>query len=89
MFQNNFGISSAQDREFVVQGLVNFGFVLLGVGSQLGRDLIAEKQWQLGSIILFKVLKIKRNTTSIIMENLSNRILTEQTVTQYIGILYR
>ncbi|EEZ98882.2 Fanconi anemia group I protein homolog-like Protein [Tribolium castaneum] len=80
--------ASAQDRDLVLQGLINFAFVLLGVGSALGRDPIAEKQWQLGSIILIKIIKRKRHTASIIVETLCNKIVTEQSVTQYIECLY-
>jgi Fanconi anemia group I protein len=81
-------IASAQDRDLILQGLVNFAFVLLGVGSALGRDLIAEKQWHLGTMILLKIIKRKRHTAPIIIEQLSNRIVTEHSVSQYIECLY-
>ncbi|RZC32682.1 FANCI HD2 domain containing protein [Asbolus verrucosus] len=79
---------SAQDRDLVLQGLVNFAFTLLGVGSPLGRDLVAEKQWHLGSMILFKIIKRKRHTAPVVIEQLSNRIISGHTVTQYIECIY-
>lgn len=73
------------DRELVLNGLVNLAFVLLGVGSQLGRDSIAEHQWQLGTMILFKIIKRKRHSASFIIEQLTSKILTNQSVYQYVG----
>ncbi|KAJ8983001.1 hypothetical protein NQ317_014296 [Molorchus minor] len=79
---------SLQDKESVIQGLVNFGFVLLAVGSSLGRDPIAEKQWNLGNIILLKIIKRKRHTALTIIQTLCNHIVTRQNVSQYIESLY-
>ncbi|KAJ8961413.1 hypothetical protein NQ318_014659 [Aromia moschata] len=78
---------SLQDRDLVIQGLVNFGFVLLGIGSALGRDLIAEKQWSLGNMILLKIIKRKRNIASTVIQTLCNHIVTRQNVSQYIDCL--
>ncbi|KAJ8938554.1 hypothetical protein NQ314_011443 [Rhamnusium bicolor] len=76
------------ERELVLQALVNFGFVLLGVGSGLGRDPIAEKQWNLGNMILLKIIKRKRHIAQTVIQTLSNHIVTGQSVSQYIECLY-
>lgn len=64
---------------------MKFAFILLGVGSALGRDLIAEKQWKLGSFILLKLVKRKRQITPEVIQTLNDRIITGQTVNQYTG----
>lgn len=69
----------------MVEGLVNFSFTLLGIGSALGRDPIAEKQWKLGIKILLKLIKRRRQIAPVVLQNLNNRILTGQNVGQYIG----
>lgn len=69
----------------VLQALVSFGFTLLGVGSALGRDPIAEKQWILGNMILVKIIKRKRIVAAVIIQTLSNQIVTRQSASQYIG----
>ncbi|KAJ8921771.1 hypothetical protein NQ315_008396 [Exocentrus adspersus] len=79
---------SLEDRELVLQALVNFGFVLLGMGSALGRDPIAEKQWNLGDMILMKIIKRKRHIAGTIIKTLSNHIVTRQSVSQYIELFY-
>ncbi|KAI4458189.1 hypothetical protein MML48_7g00003128 [Holotrichia oblita] len=48
--------NSLNERDLVIQGLVNLGFVLLGVGALLGREsLIAKKQWNLGKFVLLNL----------------------------------
>ncbi|XP_074025799.1 LOW QUALITY PROTEIN: Fanconi anemia complementation group I [Leptinotarsa decemlineata] len=79
---------SIHDRDLVLSALVKFGFALLGVGSALGRDMIAEKQWNLGNMILLKIIKRKRLIALSILQTLSNHIVTRQTVSQYIECLY-
>ncbi|XP_072384850.1 Fanconi anemia group I protein homolog [Diabrotica undecimpunctata] len=79
---------SLQDRDLVLSGLVNFAFVLLEVGSALGRDVIAEKQWSLGNTILLKIIKRKRLIALTILQTLGNHIVTRQSVSQYIECLY-
>ncbi|XP_018565780.1 Fanconi anemia group I protein [Anoplophora glabripennis] len=79
---------SFEDRDLVLQALVGFGFTLLGVGSALGRDPIAEKQWTLGNIILLKIIKRKRQIAAVIIQSLCNHIVTRQAVSQYIELLY-
>uniref|UniRef100_A0A6P7FIB2 Fanconi anemia group I protein homolog n=1 Tax=Diabrotica virgifera virgifera TaxID=50390 RepID=A0A6P7FIB2_DIAVI len=79
---------SLQDRDLVLSGLVNFAFVLLEVGSALGRDVIAEKQWSLGNTILLKIIKRKRLIALTILQKLGDHIVTRQSVTQYIECLY-
>lgn len=76
---------SVAERDLVVEGLVNFSFALLGIGSALGRDPIAEKQWKMGMKVLLKLIKRKRQIAAIALKTLNNRILTEQNVGQYIG----
>lgn len=76
---------SATERDLVVEGLVNFSFALLGIGSALGRDPIAEKQWKMGMKVLLKLIKRKREIAAIALKTLNNRILTEQNIGQYIG----
>lgn len=73
------------DRDLTLRALVNFAFVLLGIGSALGRDIMAEKQWTLGNMILLKIIKRKRHIAPNIIETLSNHIVTGHNVTQYIG----
>ncbi|CAH2009829.1 unnamed protein product [Acanthoscelides obtectus] len=79
---------SIEDRELMLQALVNFGFVLLGVGAALGRDVLAEKQWHLGNMILLKIIKRKQHTAMTIIQTLCNNIITRQSATQYIECLY-
>nr|CAI5817017.1 unnamed protein product [Callosobruchus analis] len=79
---------SIEDRELILEALVNFGFVLLGVGSALGRDIIAEKQWNLGNMILLKIIKRKQHTAMTIIQTLCNNIVTRQSAMQYIECLY-
>lgn len=76
---------SVEERELVIEGLVKFAYVLLGVGSALGRDIIAEKQWKLGSQILLKLVKRKRQIAPDVIQTLGNCILTGQNVGQYTG----
>lgn len=78
---------SIADRHLVVQGLVQLAYVLLGVNVMLVKDgnLIAEKHWQLGKMILLKIIKKKRHVAPFIITSLSNRIVTGQNVFQYIG----
>lgn len=78
-------VYSVAERDLVVEGLVNFSFALLGTGSALGRDPIAEKQWKLGIKVLLKLIKRKREIASVVLKTLNNRILTEKNVGQYIG----
>ncbi|XP_056642069.1 Fanconi anemia group I protein isoform X1 [Diorhabda sublineata] len=80
--------SSLQDRDLVISGLVNFAFVLLEVGSALGRDVIAEKQWNLGNMILLKIIKRKSSIASNIIKTLGNHIVSRQSVSQYIECFY-
>ncbi|KAH1013955.1 hypothetical protein HUJ04_002869 [Dendroctonus ponderosae] len=79
----NFG-----DREFILESIANLGFALLSVGSALGRDVIAEKQWTLGTMIILKVMKKKRSIAPIILNTFASHILTRQSATQYIECLY-
>ncbi|CAG9823300.1 unnamed protein product [Phaedon cochleariae] len=79
---------SVEERDLVLSALVSFAFTLLGVGSALGRDIIAEKQWNLGNLILLKVIKRKRQIALTIIQTLSNHIVTRQSVSQYIECLY-
>lgn len=78
-------VFSVAERDLVVEGLVNFSFALLGIGSALGRDSIAEKQWKLGIKILLKLVKRRRQIAPVILKTLENRIVTGQNVNQYIG----
>lgn len=77
---------SVAERDYVVEGLMNFSFALLGIGSALGRDPIAEKQWKLGIKLLLKLMKRRSHIASVVLKTLNNNILTEQNVGQYIGI---
>ncbi|KAF2901837.1 hypothetical protein ILUMI_04348 [Ignelater luminosus] len=74
------------DRHLVVQGLVQLAYILLGVNAMLIKDgtVIAEKHWQLGKIILLKIIKKKRHVAPFIITSLSNRIVTGQNAFQYI-----
>lgn len=74
-----------RDREFLLEALVNFGFTLLSVSFALGRDAIVEKQWILGTMILLKIIKKRRNVASIVLKTFCNHILTRNSATQYIG----
>lgn len=78
-------ICSIEERDLVVQGLVNLAYVLLGVGSALGRDPIAEKQWKLGQLILLKIIKRKRQIAPDVIQRITNHIFTGQSVNQYTG----
>lgn len=79
---------SIEERDLVIEGLVNLAFIFLGVGSALGRDLVAEKQWKLGSKLLLKLVKRKRQIVPTVIQTLNNRILTGQSVSQYTGNFY-
>lgn len=72
----------------MLEGLATLSFTLLGIGSPLGRDPIAEKQWKLGTKILLKLLKRKRQIAPIILQTLTNRILTGHSVNQYTECVY-
>lgn len=78
---------SLNNRPLVIQGLVILANTLLGVGSVLGRDgdLIAIRQWEIGKMIIIKVIKKKRRIAPVVITSLSNRIVTGQNVYQYIG----
>ncbi|XP_060518299.1 Fanconi anemia group I protein isoform X2 [Cylas formicarius] len=76
------------DKELVLQPMVNFGFALLSVGSALGRDIIAEKQWSLGTMILLKIIKYKRHVAPVILKTFTNNIFSRQNAIQYIECLY-
>lgn len=65
--------------------MVNLAYALLAVGSIVGKDLISEKQWKLGTNILLKIVKRKRQVASCIMSSLRDRIATGDNTTQYIG----
>lgn len=67
---------------------MNFAFILLKVGAGLGRDLIAEKQWHLGNMILFKIFKGKRQAAPTIIQTISNRIISGQNVSHYVEFMY-
>ncbi|XP_066260512.1 Fanconi anemia group I protein homolog [Euwallacea similis] len=76
------------DREVLLEAFANFGFALLNVGSALGRDVIAEQQWNLGTMILLKIIKKKLNVVPVILKTFCNHILTRQSARQYIECLY-
>ncbi|KAL3277410.1 hypothetical protein HHI36_012759 [Cryptolaemus montrouzieri] len=83
--------ASMKDRDTVLQGMVNFAFVLLNIKSGLPLifiDPIAEKEWNLGILILLKIVRHKRNKGGVIVKELINNVLTDQNVTQYIECLY-
>lgn len=71
-----------------MKGLVSLGFVLLGVGSQLGRDIIAEKQWELGINIFVELIKKKRHIASTVIQTICNHILTDSNPMQYIRLYH-
>ncbi|CAH0559213.1 unnamed protein product [Brassicogethes aeneus] len=79
---------SLTNRDLTLQAMVNFAFVLLRIGSGLGRDAMAERQWIIGNMILLKIIKRKRNIAPNIIQMLSNNIVTGHNVTQYIECLY-
>ncbi|KAK9874973.1 hypothetical protein WA026_005789 [Henosepilachna vigintioctopunctata] len=82
---------SLQDRDIVLQGLINFAFVVLSIKNRLPgiyTDPIVEKQWNLGMLIIIKVCRHKRHKAGIILQEVINNILTDQNVTQYIDCLY-
>ncbi|XP_050310128.1 Fanconi anemia group I protein [Anthonomus grandis grandis] len=81
-------IMNLGDREFLLEAFANFGFALLSVGSALGRDPIAEKQWNLGTLILLKIIKKRINIASIVLKMFCNHILTRHSAPQYIECLY-
>lgn len=77
---------SLNDRDLVIQGLVNLGFVLLGVGVLMGRELlITKKQWNLGKYILLNLVKEKHHMAQTILQKLCNYIVIGNNITQYIG----
>ncbi|KAF5299517.1 hypothetical protein FQR65_LT01100 [Abscondita terminalis] len=81
---------SGDERYLVVQGLVQLAYVLLSVGPMLGRegDLVCERQWELGKMILLKVIKKKRQIASSILSSLNNYIVTGHNVAHYIDIIH-
>lgn len=77
---------SLNERDLVTQGLVNLGFVLLGVGALLGREsLIVKKQWNLGKFVLLHLVKEKHHIAHVILQKLCDLIIMGNSVTQYIG----
>ncbi|XP_018318528.1 Fanconi anemia group I protein [Agrilus planipennis] len=78
---------SLLERELVIEGLINLAYVLLSFGPALGRDVIAEKHWHLGTNILIKILKKKRNIASCVIQRLSNHIVVGNNVSQYIDCI--
>ncbi|KAL1497009.1 hypothetical protein ABEB36_008041 [Hypothenemus hampei] len=81
-------IINTGQRDFLLEAFVNFAFNLLSIGSALGRDPMAEKQWTLGTIILLKIIKKKRSVSAVVLKTFCNHILTRQSATQYIECLY-
>lgn len=79
---------SVHEKEtYLKQGLINLGFVFLGAHSGFGKDVIAEKQWNLGLNLLLEVIKINRINSRFIIHKLCNCILTNQNITPYTGEL--
>ncbi|CAG9761584.1 unnamed protein product [Ceutorhynchus assimilis] len=76
------------DREYLLEAFVNFGFALLNIGAGLGRDVIAEKQWTLGTMIILKIIKRKRIAVEIVLKNFCKQILNRNSATQHIECLY-
>ncbi|KAK5650021.1 hypothetical protein RI129_001050 [Pyrocoelia pectoralis] len=81
---------SIAERYLVVQGLVQLAYTLLSVGQMLGRDgdLVCERQWQLGKLIILKIIKKKRQTASCIINSLINYIITGRNVIQCIDCIH-
>ncbi|KAK4882809.1 hypothetical protein RN001_006128 [Aquatica leii] len=80
---------SVNGRYLVVQGLVQLAYILLGISPMLGRegDLLCERQWELGKMILLKVIKTNRKIAPCIITSLNNHIITGQNVLQYIDFI--
>lgn len=81
--------NSVKERVLVVSGLVNLGFALLSVGAGLGQKNIAENQWQLGTFILLKLMKKKREVSSTVIKQLCNRIVTGQNISHLTECLHQ
>lgn len=78
---------SVDERDVVVQGLVNLTFVLLSTASSIGREHHVEKMWSIGKNIIKELIKKKRDLSQIIIQKLCNLIITGQNVHQYIRCL--
>lgn len=74
-----------EDRDLAIQGAIYLAYGLLEVGAALGRDPIAEKQWELGTYIVVKVLQRKSRITSWVLNELNKRIIKSNNSTQYAG----
>lgn len=78
-------VSSLKERQLVVAGLINLGFILLSANFGVGNKHIVEIQWELGTFILLKVMKKKREVSSTIIQQLCNSIIVGQNVSHLTG----
>lgn len=64
---------------------MSLGFVFLGINIGFGNDVIVEKQWKLGLMLLLEVTKVNRNNANFIIHQICDNIVTKQNVSPYIG----
>ncbi|XP_067004325.2 Fanconi anemia group I protein [Anabrus simplex] len=81
--------NSGCEREMVKVGLVNLGFVLLGVPAMRGRESVTDKVWSYGRLILVKLVKKQPDVASTVLQTLANRIILGRGVTQYTDCLLK
>ena len=75
---------SNKDRKVIIQNLVTFAFILLGVEKRLNHDEIA--LWELGAKIIQKVARKVHESGATILQLLSDRIISGgSSVSQYTG----
>ncbi|KAF7283340.1 hypothetical protein GWI33_000852 [Rhynchophorus ferrugineus] len=81
-------IINSGSKDFLLETIVNFGFALLNVGSGLGRDTIAEKQWMLGTKIIVKIVLNRKHVFVNILKTFCINIITRTSASQYVECLY-
>ena len=81
----NINLFSNKDRQLVFVGLVELGFTLLDTERKSMFEI--HLPWQLGQEILCKVMKKRKDSVSIVIEKLNEKILQSGiNVSQYTGI---
>lgn len=64
---------------------MNLAFKLLGEKAAKGRETMAELLWRVGISVLVKLIKKHNKATGSVLRRLTDRIISDQAVTQYTG----
>ncbi|GLV41723.1 Fanconi anemia complementation group I [Carabus blaptoides fortunei] len=81
--------NSLKERQLAIAGLIHLGFILLSVNVGVGNKHIAQIQWELGTFILLKVMKKKREVSSTIIQQLCNKIIVGQNISHLTECLHQ